>query len=120
MPHSGEWHFPGGHVEEGEQLEEAVEREVEEETTLEVEVHQIVDAMTFSWDKDGSKDALHVLYHCEADSRDAEALDDLQEVKWVAPEELEQEIWEVEYERIEEREKRSKFVEKLKKMPALR
>lgn len=116
-PHSGEWHFLGGHLEDNESLEEAVRREVKEETGLDVVVHQIVDAMTFSWEKDGEKDALQLLYHCEASSRGAEAKDDLQDVKWVDPEELEEELWEEEVSRIENRKERTKFVEKLKKMP---
>lgn len=117
-PHSGEWHFLGGHLDDDESLEEAVKREVKEETGLEVEVHQIVDAMVFSWDKDGEKDAVQLLYHCEADSQDAEPQDDLQDVEWVDPGELEDELWEEEVKRIEDRDRRSKFVEKLKKMPS--
>lgn len=119
-PHSGEWHFLGGHIEESdEQIEEAVRREVKEETDLDVEVHQIVDAMMFSWNKDGELDALQVLYHCEASSDDAKPKDDLQDVRWVKPEDLEEELWEEEVDRIENREKRKKFIEKLEKMPAI-
>jgi len=119
-PHSGEWHFLGGHIEEeDEQVEEAVVREVKEETGLDVEVHQIIDAMMFSWDKDGEIDALQILYHCEASNSSAEPRDDLQDVKWVDPEDLEEELWEEEVERIENREKRKKFIEKLEKMPAI-
>ncbi len=47
-PISGEWHLLGGHLEHGEQVEEAIEREVKEETGLEVEVFQTVDVMTFA------------------------------------------------------------------------
>ncbi len=41
-PSSGLWSIPGGHVEAGETLEEAVRRETEEETGVTVEVGQLV------------------------------------------------------------------------------
>ncbi|MFB6241811.1 MAG: NUDIX hydrolase [Candidatus Nanosalina sp.] len=118
-PIGGEWHFLGGHVEKGEQMEEAVKREVREETGLEGEVHQIVDVMTFDHSEESDKDAVQTLYHFEADSSDAEALDDLQDVKWVKPEELIEELGEEEAERIENRERQENFLEKLKKAPAI-
>ncbi len=117
MPHSGVWHFLGGHVDKGEQLDDAIKREVKEETGLDVEVHQIIDAMTFRWGDADEKDSIMVLYHCEADSMDVTPRDDLQDVKWVYPSELKEEIWNKEVERIETRERWSKFIEKLKKMP---
>ena len=68
-PIGGEWHILEGHLEYREQPEEAMKREAKEETGLNVEVHQVIDVMTWS---DRNK-ALSVLYHCEASSRDAEA-----------------------------------------------
>lgn len=41
-PGAGRWSVPGGHVEEGETLEEAVCREVREETGLSVEAGSLV------------------------------------------------------------------------------
>ncbi len=41
-PHRGRWSLPGGRVERGETAEQAVVREVREETGLEVEVGPIV------------------------------------------------------------------------------
>jgi 8-oxo-dGTP diphosphatase len=41
-PSEGLWSLPGGRVEPGETLVEAVRREVREETGLEVDVHQVV------------------------------------------------------------------------------
>ena len=38
----GEWEFPGGQVEEGEAITEALKREIEEETGVLVEVGQLV------------------------------------------------------------------------------
>lgn len=116
-PIGGEWHFPGGHLETDEEPEEAVEREVEEETDLEVDVHQIIDVYAFTWrDDDGEK--VQVLYHCESGSRDARPEDDLQDVKWVSVDELEEKLSESHAENIEERERIQNFLEKLEKMPA--
>lgn len=111
-PIGGEWHILGGHLEYGEQPEEAMEREAKEETGLEVEVHQVVDVMTWN-----DQEALSILYHCEASSRDAEAEDDLQEVKWVSPSEIKDYVHEEEIERLEEREAQARFLKKMKKAP---
>jgi len=112
-PIGGEWHILGGHLEYGEQPEEAMKREAKEETGLNVDVHQVIDVMTWS---DRNK-ALSVLYHCEASSRDAEAKDDLQEVKWVSPDEIKEFVHDDEEERLEEREEQAKFLEKVRKSP---
>ena len=42
-PLKGEWSLPGGVVELGETLEQAIEREVDEETGLEVRVGPVID-----------------------------------------------------------------------------
>jgi 8-oxo-dGTP pyrophosphatase MutT (NUDIX family) len=118
-PIGGEWHFLGGHVKNGEQMGEAVKREVKEETGLSGEVHQIIDVMIFDYSENTEKDAVQTLYHFESDSEDAEALDDLQDVEWVKPEDLLDELGEEEAERAEKRERQRKFLEKLKKAPAI-
>lgn len=118
-PIGGEWHLLGGHLEGGEQFEDAIEREVEEETGLEVDVHQIIDVMSFSWQKDGEKDSIQVLYHCEAESKDAEPDEDLQDVEWVEPSEIEDKLVDVEEERLQNRENQKLFLEKLKQMPVI-
>lgn len=115
-PISGEWHLLGGHLEHGEQVEEAISREVEEETGLEVEVHQAVDVMTFPWDGE-EKDSLQIVFHCEADEKDAEARDDLSEVKWVDPGEITDFVHSEEADRLEEREDQAQFLEKMEKAP---
>lgn len=118
QPHSGKWHIPGGHVEK-EQPEKAIKREIEEETGLEVEVHHIIDVMSYSWNKDGELDSIQILYHCEASNKNAEARDDLKSVKWVEPENLQEQLWDIEAERLQERETRKNFLKKLKKMPSI-
>ena len=44
-PAKGLWSVPGGVVELGEQLYEALKREVKEETGLEVDIERLVDAV---------------------------------------------------------------------------
>ncbi|NYB51729.1 MAG: NUDIX hydrolase [Methanobacteriaceae archaeon] len=41
-PYQGSWAFPGGFVEYGETVEEAVLREVKEETGLEIEIRELL------------------------------------------------------------------------------
>ncbi|MFB6116235.1 MAG: NUDIX hydrolase, partial [Candidatus Nanosalina sp.] len=115
-PISGEWHILGGHLEHGEQVEEAIEREIEEETGLEVETHQIVDVMSFPW-KGDEKDSLQIVFHCQAERREEEPRDDLTELKWVSPDEITDHVHSEEAERLEKRKDQAKFLEKLEKMP---
>ncbi len=49
-PSEGLWSLPGGRVEPGETLVEAVRREVREETGLEVDVHQVVGRVDIAHD----------------------------------------------------------------------
>lgn len=118
-PIGGKWHILGGHLEHGEELEEAVRREVKEETGLDVEVHQLVDAMAFSWKEDDPENCLRFVYHVESESGDAEAMDDLEEVKWVQPEKLDKELCKKDSERIMKRSRMKNFVKKLEKMPSI-
>jgi len=46
-PFAGRWSLPGGHLELGERLEEAVVREVEEELSLKVKVKRLVGFKNF-------------------------------------------------------------------------
>lgn len=50
---TGRWELPGGAVEEGEELEEALRREVREETALAVTVGRPFHASTFETDSAG-------------------------------------------------------------------
>lgn len=111
-PIGGEWHILGGHLEHGEQPEEAMKREAKEETGLDVDVHQIVDVMT--WD---SGESVKIIFHCEAKNKNAEAADDLQEVKWIKPENINEKIHEEGAKRLEERPEQAKFLKKIMKSP---
>jgi len=115
-PISGKSHILGGHLEKGEEIEEAIKREVEEETGLEVKLHQVIDVMTFSW-KDEENDSVQVVYHCETDKRNEEPEADLEELKWVSPEEITDYVHTEEAERLEKREEQSNFLQKLEELP---
>lgn len=112
-PISGEWHFPGGHVDEGEGPQKTVKREIEEETDLNVDVHQLLKVYNTG------TGAVRILYHCEANSTNVGAKDDLEDVKWVKVAELEKALeGEKEMESVETEEIQN-FIEKLKKMPVV-
>lgn len=113
-PISGEWHFPGGHLEDREEPEETIRREIREETGLDVEVHQLLDATTTSWD-DVEK-PVRLLFHCESEEMDAEPMDDLTETKWVSPDRVEKQEGS-EAETVKNRERIQNFLHKLEKTP---
>ncbi len=90
-PGRGEWNLPGGLVEVGEQLTEAVRREIREETGLEVRVETLlVVADRIIRDRRG-----RILYHfvlhdylCRRVKGEPAAASDAAEVRWVAFEEV--------------------------------
>ena len=114
-PISGEWHFPGGHIDKGEEPEEALKREVKEETGLEVEVHQLVDATSGT----GSDEEVPfiLLYHCEAEEKDAESKDDLEEVKWVSPGKVKESLGSEFCKIVKNRNEVEKFIKRIEKAP---
>ena len=79
------WAFPGGKPEYSEDLDEAVKREVKEETNLNVESLGTIFAKTYP----EKKEFLSIYYLCEVKSGKEKAGDDFVELKWVKPNELE-------------------------------
>lgn len=112
-PISGQFHFLGGHVHHGEDLDGALEREVMEETGLTVEAEEVIDVSTFSWQPDDDRNALQVLYHCTVEDGTATAQDDLAEVRWVEPEEVIDTLGGQEAGRVRQRERQLRFLEQL-------
>lgn len=89
-PLRGRWVIPGGTVELGETLEQALSREVAEETGLEVVPGELLTAFDRIQRDQGA-----VLYHyvildylCAYRSGEARAASDAEAVAWVSPEEL--------------------------------
>jgi len=96
-PLKGYWSIPGGIVETGERLEEAIRREVAEETGLEVEPYamfeifeRIIPDAAGGPDAAGRPEYHYVLidYLCRRVSGEPAAASDVSRVEWVAEENL--------------------------------
>jgi len=89
-PLYGRWVVPGGTVELGETLEEALVREMEEETGLRVEPVEVLTVFD-RIDRDGGRVSYHYVivdYLCRWRSGEARAASDALEVAWVSAEDL--------------------------------
>ena len=92
-PLKGQWSLPGGGVEVGETLEQAIAREVLEETGLVVEVGPMVEVLDrISRDADGRVDYHFVLidFVCRPDGGVLRSASDAEDAAWVALRDLAQ------------------------------
>jgi 8-oxo-dGTP diphosphatase len=80
------WAIPGGFVDPGESLAQAVRREALEETSLRVEVISIFHVYSVPW-RDPRGDTVSVVYYCRADGS-PEGGDDAAKASAFSPEEL--------------------------------
>ena len=90
-PAKGQWSLPGGRVETGETLREALLREVREETGIDVEVDGLIGvAERIVRDDDGDVAFHYVIldYVCTPRSTTVKAGDDASEARWVPVGEL--------------------------------
>jgi mutator protein MutT len=89
-PLYGRWVVPGGTVELGEPLDEALVREMREETGLEVEPLELLTVFD-RIQRDGGQVLYHYVivdYLCRWLSGEAQAASDALEVAWATPDEL--------------------------------
>jgi mutator protein MutT len=85
-PSVGEWTLPGGRVEPGETPEDAVVRELREETSLDGRVSASLGVVTLA--REGAAYAIHE-YLVHVDAPGSARADDAADARWVAPGDLE-------------------------------
>ena len=91
-PRSGQWSIPGGAQELGETVRETAIREVKEETGLDIEVTDLIEVVDFIERDDAGGVSYHytlVDWSAEWRSGEAMARDDVSDVMWADPAELE-------------------------------
>lgn len=89
-PLLGRWSIPGGTVELGETLEEALVREMREETGVEVEPLEVLTVFD-RIEREGASVSFHYVivdYRCRLLSGAARAGSDALELRWVRPREI--------------------------------
>ena len=88
-PYLGLWDAPGGFVEPGESLEDAVRRELQEEAGLEVAVGRLLATVPDLYgDDDGDEPTINAFFECRILSGEPRAADDVAELQWFAPDAL--------------------------------
>ena len=77
----GEWELPGGRLSPYESVCEGLHREVNEETTLSLEIEDIL--LANSWLNDRNNDRLAVYYACHTDQRSVSLSEEHTSFRWV-------------------------------------
>lgn len=81
--HDSNWHFPKGHVEEGETEEETAIREIKEETNIDVEIdNNFRQVITYSPKEGVLKDVVFFIGKAISDNIDIDQ-NELLDAKWV-------------------------------------
>lgn len=75
------WALPGGFVEYGEKVEDAVLREIKEETGLDVEIVKLFGVYSDP-ERDPRGHTISVVFHCKIVGGDLKGADDAKEAKW--------------------------------------
>jgi 8-oxo-dGTP diphosphatase len=86
-PRQNEWSLPGGRVEPGETVREALHREIAEETCLTVSIGDLIDVVDLI-ERDGGQLSSHYVlidFSCHWRSGDARPLTDVAMCQWMDP-----------------------------------
>ncbi|HEY3766266.1 MAG TPA: NUDIX hydrolase [Gaiellales bacterium] len=86
-PFRGMWDIPGGFVRPGEDGEEAVRRELREETSLEITPGRVIAIVPDTYGADGVP-TLNIFYLARVQSGRERAASDVSEIGWFRPDEL--------------------------------
>lgn len=86
-PFKGRWCIPGGHVEHGEQVEEAAVREAKEETGLDVAITDTVGVYDAPG-RDPRGPVVSIVFEAETDEKELTAATDAREARWFGLDEL--------------------------------
>ncbi|MEM3555662.1 MAG: NUDIX hydrolase [Candidatus Micrarchaeia archaeon] len=79
-PFKGKWALPGGFVDEGETVEEAVERETMEETGMKVRIVKLIGV--YSNPKRDPRGTISIAFLTKPTSKEARGGDDAEEARW--------------------------------------
>jgi len=90
-PRKGEWSLPGGLLELGESLQDAVRREIKEETSLDIDVGPVIETFDRVHRDDHGKIRYHFVivdYVCWPNGGEAVPGSDAEGVAWVSADEI--------------------------------
>ena len=82
----GRWEFVGGKIDFGEELEEALEREIIEETGIHIKIDKILYATTYK--TKATRQAVIIVYKCLAKNGKVMLSEEHSEYKWASKEEF--------------------------------
>lgn len=86
-PERGRWDMPGGFVEPGEHPEEAVRRELLEETSMTIAVESLIGIYPSVYGDTGKK-TLDLAYRCRIESGEVTISEESREFRWLALEDF--------------------------------
>lgn len=83
---AGNWEFVGGNIEFGEELEQALVREVQEEVNLEITIDKVLYNTTYKTNP--TRQAVILVYKCYAKDDKVKLSEEHSDYKWVSEKEL--------------------------------